>query len=43
MNVSRPIVLVLVVVLGVALLAALFMAYQHPAMLVDFSSMMFCG
>jgi len=43
MNIPRSVVLVLLVVLATAVLAALFMAYQHPAMLVDFSNLIFCG
>jgi len=30
-------------VLAAAVLAALFLAYQHPALLVDFTNLMFCG
>jgi hypothetical protein len=29
--------------LGCAVLAALFSAYQHPALLIDFSNLLFCG
>jgi hypothetical protein len=43
MNIPRFVGLALLVVLAVAVLAALFVAYQHPAMLVDFSNLMFCG
>lgn len=43
MNVPRSVLIALLVVFAVAALAALFMAYQHPAMLLDFSNLMFCG
>ncbi len=31
------------VALGLALLAAIFAGYQHPALLVDFSNVLYCG
>jgi len=30
-------------VLAAAVLAAIFLAYQNPALLVDFSNLLFCG
>lgn len=43
---SKPLTAAIVLVLsmlGMGLLAALFAAYQHPALLLDFANLMFCG
>ncbi len=39
----RRFLLVILALVAVVLLAAIFAAYQHPAMLIDFSNLIFCG
>ena len=39
----RRMVWVALVIAATCLLTGLFLAYQHPAMLIDFSNLMFCG
>ncbi len=39
----RPLLIALAVLVAGAALAALFVAYQHPDMLIDFSNLLFCG
>ena len=34
---------VILSLLAAAVLALLFAAYQHPALLIDFGNLMFCG
>lgn len=39
----RAFLLVLAVVLGIGLLGVIFLAYQQPALLIDFTNLVFCG
>ncbi|HRQ58490.1 MAG TPA: hypothetical protein PLN31_13825 [Azoarcus taiwanensis] len=43
MSLLKKILVALGVVLALALLAVIFLAYQHPDMLIDFSNLLFCG
>jgi hypothetical protein len=43
MRISQGFAVVTLVALGCVVLAALFVAYQHPVMLVDFANLLFCG
>ena len=43
MRLGSKLLVALGVVLAVALLTAIFLAYQHPDMLIDFSNLLFCG
>lgn len=43
MNTWRLVGRAALVVLALALLGAIFAAYQHPALLIDFSNLLFCG
>lgn len=43
MKIPRLLMFAALVVLAVAVLAALFTAYQHPALVVDFANLVFCG
>lgn len=43
MRLGSKLLVALGVVLAVTLLTAIFLAYQHPDMLIDFSNLLFCG
>jgi len=43
MKIGRLLAAVAWIALGFALLAAIFAGYQHPAFLIDFSNLLFCG
>lgn len=43
MKVRRVIATAAWIAFGFALLAAIFAGYQHPAFLIDFSNLLFCG
>lgn len=39
----KPVAVTLAALAAAALLAALFAAYRHPAMLIDFANILYCG
>lgn len=43
MRLAKKLVVALGLALSVALLTAIFLAYQHPDLLMDFSNLLFCG
>jgi hypothetical protein len=43
MNLGKKLLLALGALLAAALLTVIFLAYQHPDMLIDFGNLLFCG
>ena len=43
MKLLKPLLIALAVLAAAALLAVLFAGYRHPAMLIDFTNILFCG
>ncbi|HRP26059.1 hypothetical protein [Thauera sp.] len=40
---KTPLLRLLLGILAAAVLALIFAAYQHPALLIDFGNLIFCG